>query len=290
MPNLYIIAGPNGVGKTTFVKKYLPARMRGGEFLNADMIAAGISPFDPAKAAVAAGRILLNRLRELGSKGADFSLETTLTGRTYFAMLNELKAAGYEISLDFLWVPALAITEERVRRRVVQGGHEIPADVHQRRFGRGLELLIEFYRPVLRDWRLIDNSGLSPHIISQEYAGEFRVFDFTVLAEVEAQSRLQIMEMMSRDRVEETAIAEPEEDNKAVMRAAWLAYADAILDGQRYQTTIVQWRKDRGVVFIPPELLVPLARRIIEVDGRPLADAELRALNETAERYLADRK
>jgi predicted ABC-type ATPase len=283
MPQVYVIAGPNGVGKTTLVRNYLPTRMKKAAFLNADMIAHGLSPFDPAKSAVQAGRLLLARLRELAASRADFALETTLTGRSYF--LRELKASGYDISLDLLWVPSLEITRERVRRRVAQGGHDIPEYVQERRFGRSLRLLIELYRPLLRDWRLMENSGLSPHIVTQEYHGEFRVFDYPLLNEIEQSAGLSIADQAEGGRVDEPSMTD-EGTTSAVLRAAWLAYADAILDGQRYQTAIVKWQRDRGVVLIPPELLVPLARRIIEVNGHPLPDDELHRLNAAAQQHM----
>ncbi len=154
MPNLFVVAGPNGAGKTTYMRRFLPEEMRCWEFVNADLIAAGLSPFAPEKAAFEAGRIMLTRLRELAGRRVDFSFETTLSGRTYALLFRELRAAGYRIRLDFLWIPDLAITNSRVRQRVTKGGHDIPEDVQRRRFHLGVRNLAELYRPLIDYWRL----------------------------------------------------------------------------------------------------------------------------------------
>ena len=134
MPNLFIVAGPNGAGKSTYVKRFLPQEMKCREFVNADLIAAGLSPFAPDSAAFEAGRIMLRRLRELAERREDYSFETTLSGRAYAPLLKQLRASGYRIRLDFLWIPNLGITNKRVRERVHKGGHNIPEEVQQRRF------------------------------------------------------------------------------------------------------------------------------------------------------------
>lgn len=102
MPNLFVVAGPNGAGKTTYVRDFLPQEMRCREFVNADLIAAGLSPFAPDKAAFEAGRIMLKRLDDLSARREDFSFETTLSGRGYASLLREMGAVGYRIRLDFL--------------------------------------------------------------------------------------------------------------------------------------------------------------------------------------------
>lgn len=170
-PQLYIIAGPNGVGKTTYVKRFLPGEVRCLEFINADMIAQGLAPFAPEKASVRAGRIMLERLDELVAKRESFSFETTLSGRGYVSFLRECRAARYRIHLDFLWVPSLAITSERVMERVSKGGHNIPGDVQERRFFIGLRNLFTLYRPLLDHWRLFDNSLIPPLCIAEERDG-----------------------------------------------------------------------------------------------------------------------
>jgi hypothetical protein len=104
MPNLFVIAGPKGAGKTTYARRFLPEEMRTREFVNADLIAAGLSPLAPDAAAFEAGRIMLRRLRELAARGEDFAFETTLSGRGYAPLLRQMRAAGYRVRMDFLWI------------------------------------------------------------------------------------------------------------------------------------------------------------------------------------------
>jgi predicted ABC-type ATPase len=151
MPNLFIVAGPNGAGKTTYGRDFLPQEMRCREFVNADLIAAGLSPFNADAAAFEAGRIMLRRLRTLAERREDFSFETTLAGYGYVSFLEDLRAAGYRIRLDFLWIPDLDITRTRVRQRVAKGGHDIPDDVQRRRFHLGIRHLAKHYRPLLHE-------------------------------------------------------------------------------------------------------------------------------------------
>ena len=174
-PQLYIIAGPNGVGKTTYARDFLPDEVRCLEFINADMIAQGLAPFAPAKASVRAGRIMLERLDELVAKRESFSFETTLSGRGYASFLKECRAAGYCIHLDFLWVPGLTLTSARVSERVSKGGHNIPGDVQLRRFFLGLRNLFSLYRPLVDHWRLFDNSFLTPLCLAEEREGKLLV-------------------------------------------------------------------------------------------------------------------
>src|SRR5262249_18804852 len=133
-PELRIIAGPNGSGKTTFVRKFLPRFAKVRNFVNADMIAAGLSPFDPASAALRAGRLMLEEIRRLAAARADFAFETTLSGRTYESMLQDFRNQGYFIYLYFLWLPAAEMNVERVANRVREGGHDVPEDDVRRRY------------------------------------------------------------------------------------------------------------------------------------------------------------
>lgn len=131
MPNLFIIAGPNGAGKSTYVRDYLLPETGCREFVNADLIAAGLSPFSPDTAAFEAGRIMLKRLRDLAAQRRDFSFETTLTGYGYLDLLPNLREAGYRVRLDYLWISDLDVTRMRVKQRVRKGGHDIPDDVQK---------------------------------------------------------------------------------------------------------------------------------------------------------------
>jgi predicted ABC-type ATPase len=175
MPQIYIIAGPNGVGKTTYVNRFLPEQVRCLEFLNADMIAKGLSPFAPEKASIRAGRLMLERLNELLRLRESFSFETTLSGKGYFKFLRECRQAGYRIHLDFLWVPELQLTKYRVAQRVSKGGHDIPLEIQERRFSIGLSNFFSIYRPLIDHWRIFDTSGLNPLCLAEERDGELLV-------------------------------------------------------------------------------------------------------------------
>ena len=125
-PRLYIIAGSNGAGKTTFAAQFLPRYAGTIDFINADLIAKGLSPFDVERAATAAGRIALGRFEELAASNRSFAIETTLSGRAYAPRLRDLKARDYELHLFFLWIPDPALAIRRIRQRVRLGGHNVP--------------------------------------------------------------------------------------------------------------------------------------------------------------------
>lgn len=278
MPNLFIIAGPNGAGKTTYVRDFLPQEMRCREFVNADLIAAGLSPFAPDTVAFEAGRIMLKRLGELCGRRQDFSFETTLTGYGYTHLLRDMREAGYRIRLDYLWIPDLAITRARVKQRVKKGGHDIPDEVQLRRFGKGLRLLIEHYRPLVHYWRIFDNTGQNPHLVVEEEDGRLRVNDASKLAMIEATTSLAIMSKRPADQIEEPVVFAPGGETRAALRAMRRAYAKVVLENKVWGLPVIQWRAGIGVVEVPAEQLEPLARRILETNGEPLPEAEERAL------------
>jgi predicted ABC-type ATPase len=278
MPNLFIIAGPNGAGKTTYARDFLPAEMRCHEFVNADLIAAGVSPFAPAQAGFEAGRIMIRRLRQLLAEQKDFAFETTLSGYGYIPLLEDARAAGYRIRLDFLWIASLDVARERIRQRVRKGGHDIPDDVQQRRFAKGIRMLIEHYRPLLNHWRLFDNTGDSPRIIAEEKDGAFTVVDAVRIAMVEQMANMRLMPEVPPRAVEEPAAMLFSDETRAAMRALRRAYARVVLENIAYGLPVIQWRDGRGVVAVPAELLAPFARRILETNGEPLPAAEERAL------------
>jgi len=270
-PDLFIIAGPNGAGKTSYARRFLPREMGCREFVNADLIAAGLSPF-------AAGRIMLRRLRELSGRKEDSSFETTLTGFGDTNLLREMREAGYWIRLDFLWVPDLNLTRERVGQRVKKGGHAIPDEVQQRRFGKGLRLLLEHYRPLVHHWRIFDNTGRSPVLIVEEKDASFRIVDASRLALLEAETNLRIMPGRPEDRMEAPAAFVPDDETRAAIRAMRKAFADVVLENKACGLPVIQWRQGKGVVEVPAEQLEPLARRILELNGEPLPEAEEREL------------
>lgn len=176
-PNVYVIAGPNGAGKTTFAKQFLPLYAKCNNFVNADMIALGLAPFAPEKAAMKAGRIVLEQINELSAKKADFAFETTLSGKSYIKLLKRLKKSGYIIHIFFLWIPSVNLALERIKRRVANGGHNVPAKDVKRRFSRGLSNLRKYYMPLSDNWNIINNSVEPPVFIARSEAGELSVLN-----------------------------------------------------------------------------------------------------------------
>jgi len=183
-PNLYIIAGPNGSGKTTFVKKFLPYYANCLNFVNADLIASGLSPFSPEVAAIKAGKLMLDEIHGFWKQRADFAFETTLAGKTYVKLLKEMKGSGYRIHLYFLWLCNNKLALRRIEERVRMGGHDVDAQTVIRRFGRGIHNLFHLYKPMLDSWLLFDNSENSPHVIAQEEDGKLTVIDSKLYEEI----------------------------------------------------------------------------------------------------------
>ena len=155
---IIIFAGPNGAGKTTFAKEFLPLEASCPIFVNADLIAAGIAPFAPESAAIAAGRLMLELIEKHVAAADSFAFETTLSGRGYARKIPKWRAAGYRIELFFLSLPSVDFAIERVAQRVRQGGHHIPTDVVERRFTAGLVQFERVYKPLVDMWTLIDSS------------------------------------------------------------------------------------------------------------------------------------
>ena len=176
-PNLYIIAGPNGAGKTTFAHTFLPHYVECLDFVNADLIAGGLSPFDPEKAAIQAGRLMLEQIHSFGKRRLDFGFETTLSGKTYVKLLKDLKKTGYRIHLFFLWISDVRLALERIELRVRNGGHYIPKDIVLRRFERSLPNFFRFYQPLADSWAIFDNSKDIPRMIAFEESGKLEIFD-----------------------------------------------------------------------------------------------------------------
>jgi predicted ABC-type ATPase len=177
MPIIYILAGPNGVGKTTFADRFLPGTIKELEFVNADLIARGISPYAPDRAAMEAGRIALERIRHLIESGTSFTWETTMSGRTAVRWLKLAKDAGYTIKCYFLWVRKVDTTLTRIRQRVQEGGHNIDSEVSRRRFFKTLENFITIYRPICDSWKVFANDGLTPRLLALEKDGRLIIRD-----------------------------------------------------------------------------------------------------------------
>ncbi|NCN89280.1 MAG: AAA family ATPase [Gallionella sp.] len=163
---IVIIAGPNGAGKTTFAREFLPTDAELPNFVNADLIAAGLSPFAPDLAAFKAGRIMLETIADYAKRGESFSFETTLSGLSYVQMIPLWRSSGYSVKLFFLSLPDVEMAIERVAIRVKQGGHHVPEDVIRRRFAHGIENF-ERYKLLVDDWQMYDNSGAPPVLLDE---------------------------------------------------------------------------------------------------------------------------
>jgi len=176
-PNLYIIAGPNGAGKTTFARKFLPQYAECLEFVNADLIAGGLSPFAPERAAILGGRLMLEQIHSLAERGLDFGFETTLSGKTYVKLLQDMRKGGYLIHIFFLWITSVKLALERIELPIRNGGHPIPESIVRRHFDRSLPNFLRFYKPLAASWAIFDNSGDTPKMIAFEESGKLEILD-----------------------------------------------------------------------------------------------------------------
>lgn len=167
-PQILILAGPNGAGKTTFAREIVRKELGFKHFINADLIATGMSPFEPELAAIAAGRVMLDQIKHLTNAHENLVIETTLSGLSYARHITKWQKLGYQVSLIFLSLPTAAIAVSRVKNRVRQGGHNIPADVIKRRFIAGRKNLNTIYKDLVDHWVLIDNTDDTPVILDRK--------------------------------------------------------------------------------------------------------------------------
>ena len=177
MPKLYIIAGPNGAGKTTFAKEFLPHYAQCPNFVNADLIASGLSPFSPVAASIKAGRLLLGQIKEFIETRSDFAFETTFAWRAYISLIEAVKRKGYTVTVFFLWIPDVKLARERIEQRVKDGGHDVPFEDVKRRFARSRLDFIRSYRPLCNGWTLFDNSRTEPFRIAYKEKGVLKILD-----------------------------------------------------------------------------------------------------------------
>ncbi len=161
-PKILILAGPNGAGKTTFAREFVRKELGFKHFVNADLIAAGMSPFEPELAAIAAGRVMLDHITHLVKAKESFVIETTLSGLGYARHIRSWRISGYKTSLIFLSLSSASIAIERVKNRVKQGGHNIPIDVIKRRYIAGIENFNTIYKDLVDDWQVLDNTDSEP--------------------------------------------------------------------------------------------------------------------------------
>ena len=163
----YIIAGPNGAGKTTFAKEFLPVEAECLNFINADLIAQGLAPFQPDKAVIKAAKLMIHQIDEFIRKEESFAFETTLSGRTYIKKIREMKVKGYKIIIYFLKLASVDLAIERIKLRVSQGGHNVPLEDVRRRFERSWINFQTIYKPLADAWIVFDTSGSEPVIIEE---------------------------------------------------------------------------------------------------------------------------
>jgi predicted ABC-type ATPase len=177
MPILYIIAGPNGAGKTTTAQKILPNNLKVVEFVNADNIAKGLSPFNPEGVSFEAGRIMLKRIKELAEQKIDFAFETTLSTLSYVSFIKDCKKKGYEVVLIFVWLNHPKLAKQRVLQRVAEGGHNIPPEVIERRYFKGLKNLKNMFIKLCDDWIILDNSDKKIGLVAEKKKAELVITD-----------------------------------------------------------------------------------------------------------------
>jgi predicted ABC-type ATPase len=167
-PHVFVIAGPNGAGKSTAAPALLRDLLGVAEYVNADLIAQGLSAFDTQSVAFQAGRVMLERLHQLAARRRHFAFESTLSTRGYLSWLRGLQADGYAFDLAFLWLPSPEMAVARVAERVRRGGHDVPEDVIRRRYARGLQNFFRLYWPRADRWWLFDNAGANtPGLIAR---------------------------------------------------------------------------------------------------------------------------
>jgi predicted ABC-type ATPase len=167
LPNLYIIAGCNGAGKTTASYTILPEMLSCKEFVNADEIARGLSPFQPETVSFHAGRLMVARIDLLIEQNVDFAIETTLTTLSYQSTIKLARARGYKVTLLFFWLNDVNLAIERVKSRVAEGGHNIPEAVIIRRYKKGLKNLLRYFVNLCDYWLVIDNSTRTNKFIAE---------------------------------------------------------------------------------------------------------------------------
>ena len=245
-PTAYVIAGPNGAGKTTFASSILPNYVQCREFLNADLIAAGLAPFAPETTNVRAGRLLLSRIDELTAERRTFGFETTLAGRSYARRFAELRKQGYRISLFFLWLPNPELAISRVANRVRQGGHHVPEPDIRRRFRLGIRNLLTIYRPIVDEWKIYDATTVPPKLVVQEFENELKIVDQTRYDQ--AMKSAGTWPMTQRKN-------RPSTSNELEAAAFLDASYQVVETAKRTGTPVILWR-DGKIVKVPPEEIV----------------------------------
>lgn len=251
-PKLAVIAGPNGAGKSTVAPMLLRDVFGIREFVNADVIARGLSAFDPDSAAIAAGRVMLSRLHELADARVDFAFETTLASRSFAPWIAKLRESGYVFELAFVWIPSPDLSVARVRNRVASGGHHVPDDVVRRRYERGIDNFFRLYRPIADEWRMNDNSVRDNlRLIAIGHGDE----------DIEVLDARTWNIMKPPDEIRERPPArKPFYDNDVVTRAMQRGVREALRRHKLLGESIAVWENGRVVeikaedIVLPPEI------------------------------------
>lgn len=245
MPDLYILAGCNGAGKTTAGRIVLPEIWKCKEFVNADSIAAELCSTDPDSVAFEAGRIMLGKVDQLIREGADFSIETTLSTRSYVSLIKAARAKGYAITLLFFWLASPEVAIDRVASRVRKGGHNIPPDIIRRRYGRGIQNLIDLYTGICNYWLVVSNMSDIPEMIAEgRFSEETRIRD------------LALWEMMTDqkqrfDRVEEPGMPYSGSYAERILQGIRKAIDIAIREAALKNETMVIADKKGNIKHVP---------------------------------------
>lgn len=166
--NLFMIGGPNGAGKTTSAFSLMPELIHCEEYVNADAIAASLSPFKPESIGIKAGKLMLSRIHELAHQNLNFAYETTMASRTFVQLINQCRNNGYCINILYIWLNHPDLAVQRVNSRVEKGGHKIDESVIRRRYKRSMQNLMNIYIPLADRWSIVDNSTLDPIIVAQK--------------------------------------------------------------------------------------------------------------------------
>lgn len=253
MPDVVVIAGPNGAGKSTAAPALIAERLGIGEFVNADVIASGLSARAPESVAVEAGRIMLRRLQQLARESKSFSFETTLASRSFAPWIARLRRDhGYRFHLIYLWVPDASQSVARVASRVRAGGHFVPDDVVRRRYERGLANFFGLYSPIADSWEMFDNSDGPKLIAAREDAGPVRFGDANLWEAIRNRMQTREKEGGYAAGDEPKLMGVPASAMESSLRQAVSA---ARKRHKALGETIVIWR-DGKVVVVPPEEIV----------------------------------
>ena len=185
--DLYLIAGSNGAGKTTFACEFLPEYAQCLRFINPDLIAAGLSPFDPAAAAAEAGKLVIREVQRAIRRGESFAFESTLSGRTYRHLLRLAREAGFSLHLFYLWIPCPELALARIKDRVDAGGHDVPERDVRRRYARSLENIFTLYAAEMDTIHFFDNSGANPFLIYCVENGRETILDRSLYEQIRKQ-------------------------------------------------------------------------------------------------------